>query len=328
MVSGVDGLMTWRWKAAGLLLVSLVCWEMMVRFFVVSPANIVHDPMLGAMKAGDTEILRTYEGFSRFKTDVYGFNNDSLPSSLPARRLLFLGDSFVESEQVARKDNFVSKVNTLPKTLAYNAGFSGADPRAFLTLLHRFIPVLHPTQVVLCVNGGDLSALTSTALPSYGNPSGLKKWLQPIFASSSLMTHLNWKYKPEIVAWWQHLQPEKEGDAEALASMHMNRLHWQRILELLKKSGIPLSLVIMPSVAYSPEGIVFINSTAANMMAEVAEDLHIHVLRTEQSFMEDFVKNKRIALGFSNAHLGEGHLNEIGHTIVANLIIERLVISP
>ncbi len=80
MVSRVGGLM--RWKIVGLLLFSLLCWEVIVRFFVVSPAHIVHDAQLGPMKAGNTDVLRTYEGYSRFKTDVFGFNNNALPCLL------------------------------------------------------------------------------------------------------------------------------------------------------------------------------------------------------------------------------------------------------
>jgi len=326
--------MWWRWKAAGGVLMTLLFWEIVVRLCVVSPAKINHDPELGPMKAAYVDVLRTYEGFSRFTTDAYGFNNDALPMHLPAQRLLILGDSFVEAEQVNRTDNFVARLNALPRVLAYNAGISGIDPRAFSVLLARFQPILHPTRLILCVNGGDLSALTSTRLPHDDAPTGVKRWLQPLFAHSALMTHLNWKYKSEWVAWWQKLRgvqdevKHTEADVVSQKKIQRNLLNWQQLLSLWKQQGVPMLLLVMPAISYTPNGVVILDSPEADAMADVAKKLGVDVLRLEQAFADDFRQSGRVALGFSNSHLGSGHLNAQGHRIVADLLRDHLVHHP
>jgi len=88
-----------------------------------------------------------------------------------------LGDSFVEAKHVSREQNFVSILNALPNVLAYNAGYSGADPRSFPVLVRRFLPIIQPTQLILCVNADDLTALNMAELPKYESPSGMKAWL-------------------------------------------------------------------------------------------------------------------------------------------------------
>jgi len=67
-----------RWKIAGLLLFSLLCWEVIVRFFVLSPVQEVFEPRLGYVHATYAHILRTYEGYARFTLDKFGLNNDGL----------------------------------------------------------------------------------------------------------------------------------------------------------------------------------------------------------------------------------------------------------
>jgi len=311
-----------RWKIAGLLLFSLLCWEVIVRFFVVSPAVVVFDKDLGAMKSPHSSILRTYEGYSRFKTDQYGFNNDPLPSILPQRRILVLGDSFVEAEQVMRSDNFVSQLNRLPNTLVYNAGYSGADPRSFPILMDRFFKRLQPTQVVLCVNSEDLKALNTFKPPYYPTPTGLKAWLQPLFAHSALATHLNWKYKPVLESWEHH----QHTHVVQVKKVDLSRLlqHWQEILVYLQQKKVPLLLLVMPNIRYVPYRVEVIASENTVGMVDVAKALHISVVNTNSFFVRDFEQTRLVALGFANSHLGAGHLNEVGHRIVTQAIVQIL----
>ena len=311
-----------------LLLLSLLGWEMVVREWVVSPAVVQHDAELGAIKAGDVNILRSYEGFSRYRTDRYGMNNDALPDVWPEARWLVLGDSFVEAEQVMRSENFVSRLNREGQRLVYNAGISGADPRYFPVLLQRLLPVLKPTRLILCVNGGDLLALERLRLPHHTPPEGLKSLLQPLFAHSALMTHLNWKYKPVLQAWWEKLHTAKMVDsAGETHDVQSEIAHWQSTLATLQKQSIPMLVVVMPSIRYTSHGVLKADSEAAELMALSAQVMGVDVLRTEPAFMDDFARSHRVALGFANSELGHGHLNVVGHELLAALIHTHLAAS-
>jgi len=291
---------------------------------VVSPAAVIHDPELGAIKAPGVEVLRTYEGFSRYITDAYGFNNDEIPKQLSARRILLIGDSFVEAEQVQRSENFAYRLNQYNNTFVYNAGLSGADPSIFPVILQRFQPVVQPTQLVIFVNSGDLMALSSDQPPRYEALSGLKKWLQPVFASSALMTHLNWKYKPEVEAWLHTLISSNKVEASRPASLGLKSSYWHNILVHLKSKGIPILVVVMPSITYQAGGAEAIISPASIALVEVARGLNIDVIRTEEEFVRNYEQTKCVSLGFSNSHLGRGHLNANGHKVMEKIIAKQL----
>jgi len=315
------------WRLAGALVfclaVSLLLCEALVRQCVLSPANIVFDAELGPMKAPHSAVLRTYEGYARFTTDAFGFNNDALPANLPEHRLLVLGDSFVEATHVMREKNFVSLLNQREGRFAYNAGFAGADPRVFPELARRFQQVLGPDLLVLCVNEGDLSAMSTVELPPYPPPSGLKQWLQPLFAHSALATHLNWKYKSEIVAWWKHLrhEAEKEPDtAEVHAVPTAHLANWRNVLEQVRQINPHVLVVVLPSLTYGQQGAVAFASPASDAMRGAAEQLGIPVVQTTEAFINDYKTSGLPALGFSNTRPGHGHLNSMGHRIVAGVI--------
>lgn len=319
-----------RWNVLGVLLFSALCWEMIVRFFVVSPAVVRFDSELGPMKAPFSYILRTYEGYSRFVTDRYGFNNDVMPAVMPTHRILVLGDSFVEAEQVMRRDNFVSRLNQLPDVLAYNAGYSGADPRAFPVLMDRFFQRLHPTEVVVCVNGDDLNELNTFRLPHYPTPTGLKAWLQPVFAYSALATHLNWKYKPILTAWWHEffhgVDTKHQQSSKDMFETHLQ--HWQDILSYLQQKHVPLLLLVMPNIRYTQHGVERVASKNITGMVQVAKQLGIPAIETSKAFVRDYAHTRQVALGFANSYFGEGHLNAHGHRIVAKEVMKALHLKP
>jgi len=312
------------------LIFSLLVWEWLVRCCVLSPAVIVHDSELGPMKAAHAAVLRTYEGYSRFTTDAFGFNNDPLPEKLPKQRLLILGDSFVEAGQVMRAKNFVSLLNTRKDVLVYNAGFAGADPRAFPVIARRMQDVLKPNLLVLCINADDLYSLNSAELAHHASPSGLKQWLQPVFAHSALFTHLNWKYKPELQAWWEGLNqpPHAQESARTKASMMAKQsANWQLILQRVRRINPHLLVVLLPTIAYGKHGAVALKSPASQAMLKVVKDMGVPALQTTQAFIRDNKESGLLALGFANSHLGSGHLNARGHVIVAKVISDYLAAS-
>jgi len=315
-----------RLKAIGLLLAILACSELWVRMFVVSPANVVFDEALGPMKAPFSHILRTYEGHGEYTNDAYGFNNDAWLNQNNTYRWLVLGDSFVEAKQVPREQGFVGRLNAHADIAAYNAGYSGADPRSFPILAARFIPVVKPTDLLLCVNADDLTSLSSDTLPKYTAPTGLKLFLQPLFAHSALATHLNWKYKPVLQAWWSkwHSSPQNASEKAHQAEGTLFKLRWSHILQTMQTYGIPLRLVVFPSIHYSATQAHIVPDWRITTMIQVAQSKGIQVIQMDDEFVQDFKQTRHVAFGFMNSHLGTGHLNAHGHQLVANVILQKL----
>ena len=329
-----------RWKIAGLLLFILLLWELIIRFFVLSPAQEVFEPRLGYVHAPYASILRTYEGYARFTLDQFGLNNEPLPTVLPTNRVFVVGDSFVEAYQVMRDENFVSRLgNKWQHSLLFNAGSSGAAPDKSLISYDMLAPLVKPTHVLLCVNASDLYEILSaqerrdaagdlTALvrpvdkPSRFTP--LKLWL---YGHSALITHLKWKYENDIRAWLTGFNEKKVArKSHELAGKDLQKAveHWHFVLRSLQKTGVKLSILMMPELEYLPNKQVHLRvRQGRTILASEAIKLGIPVLDSNAVFAQDFEKSGQPAIGFANTHYGKGHINAHGHQVLANWLDEQ-----
>jgi len=332
--------MSWRWKIAGGLLFSLLLWELIIRLFVLSPAREVFEPRLGYVHAPYANVLRTYEGYARFQLDQFGLNNEPLPTVLPTNRVFVVGDSFVEAYQVMRSENFVSRLaKTWSDSLLFNAGSSGAAPDKSLISYDMLAPLVKPTHVLLCVNASDLYEILSaqewrdtdgdlTALlrtmdkPSRFTP--LKLWL---YGHSALITHLKWKYENDIRAWLIGFNEKKVArKSHELVGIDLQKAleHWHFVLRSLQKTGVKLSILIMPELEYLPNKQVHLRVRQGRMvLASEAIKFGIPVLDSNAVFAQDFEKNGQPAIGFANTHYGKGHINAHGHQVLANWLDEQ-----
>jgi hypothetical protein len=333
-----------RWKVGGLLLLSVLCWEIIVRFLVLSPAQEVFEPRLGYIHAPHAHILRTYEGYARFDLDQFGLNNDALPTHLPKIRLFVVGDSFVEAYQVMREENFISHLHEQwQDALLFNAGSSGAAPDTSWTAFDLLQSQVQPTHILLCVNASDLYELLPaqerrngkgelTGLyraidqPSRWTP--LKLWL---YGHSALITHLKWKYEHDIRAWWtekneqQIARKHHELQGKALQGA-VER--WRFVLQQFQHADIPVTVLMMPELEYLPHQQVRQKIRQGRVvLTQEAERMGIPVLDSNAVFARDFEQTGVPAIGFANTHYGKGHINTHGHQVLADwLNVQRAVI--
>lgn len=298
------------------------------------------EPRLGYVHAPYANVLRTYEGYARFQLDQFGLNNEPLPTVLPTNRVFVVGDSFVEAYQVMRSENFVSRLaKTWSDSLLFNAGSSGAAPDKSLISYDMLAPLVKPTHVLLCVNASDLYEILSaqewrdtdgdlTALlrtmdkPSRFTP--LKLWL---YGHSALITHLKWKYENDIRAWLIGFNEKKVArKSHELVGIDLQKAleHWHFVLRSLQKTGVKLSILIMPELEYLPNKQVHLRVRQGRMvLASEAIKLGIPVLDSNAVFAQDFEKNGQPAIGFANTHYGKGHINAHGHQVLANWLDEQ-----
>jgi len=329
-----------RWKVALLLLASVLCWELIVRFFVLSPAQEVFEPRLGYVHAPYANILRTYEGYARFTLDQFGLNNDALPERLPEKRVFVVGDSFVESYQVMRDENFISRLGKQwQDALLFNAGSSGAAPDTSWIAYDMLAAKLKPTHVLLCVNASDLFELLSAqerrdaqgrlqVLQRPTDPptsfTGLKLWL---YGHSSLITHLKWKYENDIRTWFSGHDEKKEDRTSHV--LQGERLHkaierWRFVLQQFQDAGVRLTVLLMPELTYLPHHKAKQRVRQGRIvLTQQAQDMGMPVLDSNAIFAHDFERSGKPAIGFANTHYGKGHLNAYGHQVLAKWLASK-----
>jgi len=332
--------MSWRWKTAGLLLFSLLCWELIIRLFVLSPSQEVFEPRLGYVHAPYANILRTYEGYARFQLDQFGLNNDALPDVLPATRVFVGGDSFVEAYQVMRGENFVARLGEAWQgSLLFNAGSSGTAPDESLIAYDMLAPFVKPTHVLLCVNAHDLYELLAATEERYANGSvkallrdvdvstsqfqALKMWL---YGHSAMVTHLKWKYENDIRAWLSGFDKKKVIRKNELVGTDLQKAieRWHFVLQNFQKSGVKLTVLMMPELDYLPNKQVHLRVRQGRVvLAAEAVKLGVPVLDSNAAFAQDFEQSGQPAIGFANTHYGKGHINAHGHQVLADWLAEQ-----
>jgi len=324
-----------RWKIVGLLLFSLLCWEVIVRFFVFSPAQEVFEPRLGYVHAPYANILRTSEGYARFKLDQFGLNNDVLPEILPNKRVFVVGDSFVKSYQVMRNENFISRLGyKWHDSLLFNAGSSGAAPDTSFIAYDMFKSFVKPTHVLLCVNASDLYELLS-AQETRDAQGSLKELVRPVdqpdrftafklwlYGHSALVTHLKWKYENDIRAWFTNRDNKTVArKSHKLTGEKLEKAieRWRFVLSQFQQQGVKLTVLLMPELAYLPHKSVQQKvRQGRTVLINQAKDMGVTVLDSNPTFARDFEQSGKPAIGFANTHYGKGHINAYGHQILAN----------
>ena len=211
----------------GLGIFSILCvlgvLELALPYFVtLEKVSLVYDPILGFRGRPNLEMVHTREmkGLSRIvKTNRFGFH-DTEPSffkKADAKRVVFVGDSFVEAYQVDIADNFCRLTERVLETShvsgqqieTLNHGVHGYGLGSYALYIKNYVMDWQPDAVVLSIfMGNDLhdnyAPLASSAVPRYDWQEGqlhhlpapdysLKMWLRDHVLARSTLVRFVWR---------------------------------------------------------------------------------------------------------------------------------------
>lgn len=87
----------------------------------------------------------------------------------------------------------------------------------------------------------------------------------------------------------------------------------------------PIVFVYHPNTEIENDGTVkIVRSQTLDIFKEVCAGTNIDFIDTGDAFLEHYNKYYELPYGFSNTTPGSGHLNEVGHKIMADAIIDYL----
>ncbi len=145
------------------LLSSVVMMELLLRIWIspmlqLAPPDARWTPL---DVAPSIEIRQVSEGVATAHYSVDGRRNASLPAGTPGRRVILLGDSYVEASQLNDSETVGARLEQMSagsarpvRVLQY--GWSGAAPPLYIELAAKFKP-LNPSHVALVLNPTDLT---------------------------------------------------------------------------------------------------------------------------------------------------------------------------
>ena len=336
------------------LLIAIAGGELFARALLTSPSTQLFDPAIGYVNAPDSTLFQAREGFQRLRLNAQGLNGPPLaPPSPERRRLLFVGDSITFAAQVPQGRNFVSLVGrALPGVETVNGGRDALGPQDWAPLLARLEPAVKPDMIVLMISRGDGFDLRDAAVrirrDGAGRPVGvvrlpsardaLQEDLGPLIRHSALATFLvrrantEWTTLKNGDSWtgWALRSGKPAGGARNSGREVLDREAIEAqlvdILDIVKRDR-RIMMVAMPAYRYQSGRKVALeprSQAEAGLFEAAARRTGIPFIDVGPAMKAAYARTGRPLTGFANSRIGEGHLNEEGHAVVAAAIADGL----
>ncbi len=316
----------------GQLTLLFVVGEIAARLVLDQKPNQRLDPRYGVIPLGDQLVVHSSEGFSRSRTNRFGhFDSDT---SMPARAdgVLVVGDSFTEARQVPLSARFTERLQVETGRPVYNVGHSGWSPVNASAFLEAETANFAPSATFVQISGNDVADFFD------------KRRLRLREVDGSFQ--IDSKQRPLRVAGWRRLVRHSvlaeslimagaavlfSGDGEAgdaggnacerMTDKQARAARW--VVGQLARAPIPPALLYLPSLDYRA-GCRDVCVVARNEFALAALDAGIAFIDTTPGLCAAFERTGQPANGFWNTRPGTGHLNELGHRVVAETIAHYL----
>lgn len=325
--------------------------EVMLRTYIISPSRSVYHPVLGSIWQSNTTLLSSDEGYSHLSLNSLGLN-DTDPQRTAPRRILALGDSYTAAVHVQQAKNFTSLLeHYLPATDVLNTGRNGLNPLTFTPMLEEYLPTYPATDVIVFLNHSDLRDIvrydidisttnngTITGLTRQTYPqSGLRWKIAPVMHHSALATYMLKRAETALKQPVENLRKLLPSLADNITAERQYREITTQdavtnlpltiyLLEELNSNAPNLRLIYIPDFNYAttPLQQTHRDQLTETYFREAAQAAGVPFYSLTQAFMRDFQETGKLPIGFQNSHLGQGHLNEYGHAIVAKAVAEIL----
>ncbi|SRR5579883_693025 len=329
-------------------LLAMMCalglWEVILENTIEKSPGFTSHPILGRINKPGTAVEGT-EGFSRTKINSLGMRGDEiLPKIKNEYRILALGDSNTKALQVSDNKTYtyllqdkLRSQSTLKLVNIINGGRDGASPAYFIQLTDFYKSVIQPDFVIVEVD--DVSFVdfmkdqgkqfhviqeNNTFKPVY-----LKN-----FSSDNALSKVVLKKFPQLSFLLEYSVIRVGGDnlRKALSKENKSQDADDQILKLKSKNNESLvdwtiqqlkdkykdKLVILyfPFIDY--HSIKAEPSPVETALKVSTKKYGVNLVNMRQNFMKYYKSTHQPAFGFNNTVPGTGHINEIGHELIAD----------
>jgi lysophospholipase L1-like esterase len=266
-------------------------------------------------------------------------------------RILVLGDSYAEANQLPREQNFTSVMEFIDRRIdVVNAGRNGMNGVDYLTMFHRLERNILPDLIVVVVSAGDLTDLRdannlnverdqlgriNSVTTSANAKDELKGVINPLIQQSALATHMMRRLRPVVTDVLQSI----DGARGVIGSASANSTHdntEKRLSETDAKEILGFVLTNLGAkkpvmVAYLPD-MIYRESRVAEEAAPQLADVYRRLATTAGvgfvnmagAFRDVYERTGQPPHGFHNHHMGVGHMNAAGHEAVGRSLVEWL----
>lgn len=315
----------------------------MTRAFITSPSPAKSDPELGWVYRPGVEIFHTKEGWGRNQMNALGLNDSPLHEIPVGQNIAILGDSFAEALQVDRQDNFSEYAEAqLSCANVVNAGRSGMALTHFPAMARRLAAEIRLDLIYVVLNSWDFDdTLQHAGKLTYDDDGqlididvqfrqqhSLRRKAAVIFDNSALATHLLERLKLMLEGRTVQTQAtntqsfENPSDSELRQFADIFGFVTSKLSEIA-----PVKIVYIPRLEYSDSGRSTLSEDSyyyQEILRELSLKSDIQFASVGSNFQNAYALHLKPPVGFHNAGIKMGHLNELGHAAVGKILVEDI----
>lgn len=276
------------------------------------------------------------EGINFMHMDANGFNNLSANADdIDNIAILLMGGSHMEAVQFPTEHNTGSLLNKKFKNYknykTYNIGMSGHQLINCLDNLEVASSYYSPSRFVIIqtsqlkLSSSEInSVLTHTLkdIPSYD--SGLLYYLQKIPAIKVVYKQLMDKIAIDRAS------SKKQQLSQQLEQLEQDYCFSDGSLDMLLNKSRKLCKKLI--IAYTPQIAILQSGQIeraddlkyVNKFKQCCENNDIIFIDCYNAFLNEYHKSYSVPFGFHNSKMGTGHLNKLGHKILAEELIKTI----
>ena len=316
---------------------ALIVWELILENSVMREPGGVNSPILGRiMKPGI--YLQGSEGYCKTWIDSLGMRGaEILPKTAAEYRILMLGDSHTEALQVSDDKTFVHLLqtrlfrNTGREIRTINAGRNGATPAYYIHLSNFYNSFMDPDYVIIEFNeiDEDFIALMFDKTKEFY----VKKEGAEYVTITDFRDYYIWQMFP-------FLKVIKPFVAFSTFKIALDKI--PMMLEEHRNHGALAGQECMPAVDYAgiidwtvktlkndyPKMTILyltLNKSESNieaLMKDSSNKYGVDLLDTRNAFYDYYQSHCQPVNGFDNTMPGTGHINKIGHALIADCLAD------
>ena len=273
---------------------------------------------------------RATEGFAFGKIDARGFNN-AYPQNGSDIDVLLMGSSHAEAFNVLQSENIAYRMNEGFRLMGsdafvYNIGISGHTLPKLCNNLRAAIAEFSPVSYVIMetseikLNIEDIWLVLNNAMPIIPSTnSGLLYQLQKI-PYARLFYH---QMADVLSGQVQHSVVSETIDENILSYSFALNTMLEQGSAVAAEAGVKLVIVYHPTLALRKDGTAYAqhDSRYLQIMREACETNSIFFIDMTDVFIRAYELEHVLPHGFWNTKAGIGHLNAVGHALIANELV-------
>lgn len=322
-----------------------VCISFLISFFVVNGLMFIYERPVAwidtpngasyAIRNPSSLLVHGTEGYAFSKIDENGYINQLYPAN--NEYVLMMGSSHSQGKEVSTENRYSSIVNSeltggKKELHAYNIA---CDGHFLPTLIKHFKSAVtcYPNATCVTIEIGSTDYSLDELKDSLNQPQNIdSRSAKEIFSEQSSKSKIKNMVKeifPLLSMIQNHLQTASAGKTNG-ERYPIDEDDYKNIitgaLKLIRSEYEgDIVFVYHPSTVIENDGsLSIVRSETIGIFKNTCADIGIDFIDVGDAFLNHYDEYHELPYGFSNTSPGKGHLNEVGHQIMADAILDYL----